>query len=521
MTPDAELSLELAKYYADPMGHVMFSYPWDSDPTIQVCKLKGKWAERFPNTTFGPDVWACEFLDDLGEEIKARGFDGTKSVMPIRFATVSGHGIGKSTLTAWLIKFIMDTRVNCRGTVTAMTGDQLKTKTWAELGKWHKRSLTSHWFEYSASRGNMALVNKRNPEEWFCTAQTCKEENSESFAGQHAVTATSFYIFDEASGIHPKIFEVRNGGLTDGEPMIFDFGNPTRNSGHFYEECVGELRHRFNVRMIDSRDVAITNKEYLQELIDDEGEDSDYVRVRVKGQFPRVSSAQFISGEDVEVAQKREVGNNNKLPLILGVDVARQGDDESVIYPRQGKDARSFEIVREQGLDGVQLADHVIRLFNKYSLLGYDVHIFVDAGGGYGGSPIDHLRYLGYSPLEVHPGRTANDKMNYRYISDEVWGKMKDAIHTGLCLPTGTMRSGAELRTQLTQREFGYFNGQRVHLEPKIRLKERTKAGSPDIADALAMSFAYDVAPSQDTYDGLAPAQRKAISDYDPFNQDW
>ena len=520
MGVDAELSLELAKYYQDPLGHVMFSYPWHDDSTIRVCKLKGKWAQRFPNCEYGPDEWACQFLDDLGEEIKARAFDGTKSVSPIRFATASGHGIGKSTLTAWLIKFIMDTRPKAVGTVTAVTGDQLKTKTWAELGKWHKRSLTKDWFEYSSSRGNMSLVRIGDEEEWKCHAQTCKEENSEAFAGQHAVTASSFYIFDEASGIPGKIFEVRNGGLTDGEPMIFDFGNPTRNSGFFYEECVGELRKRFNVRMIDSRDVSITNKDTFKEMEEDYGADSDIFRVRVKGQFPRQSSAQFISGEDVEVAQRREVSDNSRLPLILGVDVARQGDDESVIYPRQGKDARSFEIIRENGLDGIQLANHVVRQFNKYTNLGYDVHIFIDNGGGWGASAIDHLRLLGYSPLEVNPGRSAVDKMNYRYISDEVWGRMKDAIHSGLCLPTNTTRSGTELRTQLTQREFGYFNGQRIHLEPKAKLKLRVKNGSPDIADALAFTFAYDVAPTGG-YGGMKRRQTEALSDYDPLDTDW
>jgi hypothetical protein len=519
---DADISKQLAKYYADPLGHVMFSYPWDSDATIQVCKLKGKWAERFPNSTFGPDEWACEFMDDLAEEIKERGFDGTKSVMPIRFATASGHGIGKSTLTAWLIKFIMDTRPNCKGTVTAVTGDQLKAKTWAELGKWHKRSVTSHWFEYSASRGNMSLRRKGAEEEWFCEAQTCREENSEAFAGQHAVTATSFYIFDEASGIPPKIFEVRNGGLTDGEPMVFDFGNPTRNSGDFYEECVGELRKRFNVRMIDSRDVAITNKEYFKEMIEDYGEDSDIIRIRIKGQFPRASSAQFISGEDVRNCQQRELMNNDALPMILGVDVARQGDDDSVIYPRKGMDARSYPIIRENNLDGVQLANLVIQQFNKYTAEGHDVHIFVDAGGGYGGSPIDHLRFLGYSPMEVHPGRGPSDPENYRYTSDEIWGTMRDAIRGQLCLPTNTQKGGTELRTQLTQREFGYFNGQRIHLEPKIKLKERTGGGSPDIADALAMTFAYDVAPRESTYQGIVrQSTKQAEWDYDPLNPDW
>ncbi|KKM77052.1 hypothetical protein LCGC14_1373970 [marine sediment metagenome] len=328
LSADEQLAEDLAGFYADPLGYVMYCLPWDEERSIQVVVLQSPFKERFPGAlcktstcpfhekvgdhAHGPDVWACEFLDELGEEIRKRGFDGANAVSPIRFSTVSGHDIGKSALTAWLIKFILDTRPMSVGTVTAMTAEQLKNKTWAELGKWHKMSLTSHWFDYTSGRGAMALSSNRADkygnslrEQWKCTAQTCREENSEAFAGQHAVNSTSFYIFDEASGVPNKIFEVRDGGTTDGEPMVFDFGNPTRNSGRFFEQCQGRLRHRYIVRSIDSRDVAITNKALHQEWIDDYGIEDDYVKVRILGQFPSAGSVQFIPTSLVEEAMKR------------------------------------------------------------------------------------------------------------------------------------------------------------------------------------------------------------------------
>ena len=299
---DAQLAEDLTHFYADPLGYVMYCFPWDEEASIQLVKLSPEYHERFGDG-YGPDKWACEFLDRLGAEIKQRRFDGHTPVPPIRFCTVSGHGIGKSTLTAWLIKFILDTRPFAVGTVTAMTAEQLKVKTWAEVGKWHSLSLTNHWFDYTSGRGAMGLASNRTDKlgnslkgKWKCTAQTCREENSEAFAGQHAANSTSFYIFDEASGVPNKIFEVRDGGTVLGEPMTFDFGNGTRNSGRFFEQCEGRLRSRYIVTSIDSRDVEISSKhnEVHKEWIEDYGEDSDYVRVRIRGMFPTSGSLQFI-----------------------------------------------------------------------------------------------------------------------------------------------------------------------------------------------------------------------------------
>ena len=113
---------EIAKYYADPLGFVLFAYPWGEPGELKLFT--------------GPDDWQRELLESVGKQVKERGFDGSNPVKPLRFARSSGHGIGKSTIVAWLVNWIMSTRPNCQGTVTANTYLQLKTKTWGQIAKW-------------------------------------------------------------------------------------------------------------------------------------------------------------------------------------------------------------------------------------------------------------------------------------------------------------------------------------------------------------------------------------------------
>ncbi|MCI0527746.1 MAG: hypothetical protein L0Y56_09935, partial [Nitrospira sp.] len=155
-----QLAAMMGGFFSDPLGYVMAAFPWQTEPSIQVVKLPEEYKKRFPQCEFGPDRWACEFLDQLGAEIKKRGFNRTGAVDPIRFSTASGHGIGKSTLVSWLVKFILDTRPDSNGIITATTSEQLKTKTWAEVGKWNALSLTRNLWDYSASRGAMTLKRR-------------------------------------------------------------------------------------------------------------------------------------------------------------------------------------------------------------------------------------------------------------------------------------------------------------------------------------------------------------------------
>jgi hypothetical protein len=278
------------------------------------------------------------------------------------------------------VNWILSTRPYARGIVTANTQPQLETKTWAEIAKWTKRSITAHWFELSTGRGSMKMSHRQHPESWQCVAHTCREENAEAFAGLHAANSTPFYIFDEASAIPDAIAEVAEGGLTDGEPMFFKFGNPTRNSGNFHASFHG-MRHRWATRHIDSRAVSITNKSQIQQWMDDYGADSDFVKVRVRGMFPALSARQFISVTDADAAFGRHLNPSahDFAPVILSCDPAWSGDDELVIAKRQGL---SFTLLRAipKNDNDIEVANILARLEDEHQADA----VFVDAGYGTG-----------------------------------------------------------------------------------------------------------------------------------------
>jgi len=469
---DLEIVELVRACHDDPLRFVVKAYPWGEPGQLE--------------RDSGPDRWQAEFLTWLGEQTKARRFDGFTAVQPIRRAVSSGHGIGKSVLVAWIVDWIMSTRPHCQGTVTANTITQLQTKTWAALTRWTKLCLTGHWFTINTDR----MYYTAYKESWFCAPQSSKEENSEAFAGQHAKDSTSFYIFDEASAIPDKIYEVAGGGLTDGEPMMFIFGNPTRNTGEFHRDCFGSNRALWSPLTIDSRETKFANKDYIEELVGLNGEDSDVVRVRVRGLPPSASDAQFIDLARVSAAQTRPmVKPFEDEPIVCGLDVARGGGDRAVFRFRRGPDGRTLppiSVPGEQTRDSMRLvtlaADVLGRTFDGRSI----AMLFVD-GTGIGGPIVDRLRQLGHKNVtEVQFGAESPDP-KYANMRAFMWGQMRDWLSRG-CIP-----ADARLETDLTGPGYQHDKRDRLVLEAKEHMKARG-LDSPDDGDALGLTFAAKVA---------------------------
>jgi hypothetical protein len=484
---NASLADQVAEFYADPLGFVLFAYPWGEVGTA---------LEHFD----GPDQWQRELLEEIGRDVLARQFDGVNSVEAIREAIASGHGIGKSVLVAWLVNWIMSTRPGAQGTVTANTVTQLETKTWAAIDKWTSLCITRHWFKVStgAIRIVEGLFEGYGPRNWFCVAQTCREENSEAFAGQHAATSTSFYIFDEASAVPDKIFEVAEGGLTDGEPHIYAFGNPTRNSGKFYRVCFGAEQERWKHRSIDSRLARMTNKATIAEWLQDYGEDSDFFRVRVRGLPPGASELQFIDRNRVLEAQARNVETLADEPLVCGMDVSGGGSAWNVIRFRRGLDARSIPAKRingEQGRDRNVLVGIAAEIMRDRTPGRQVAALFIDSAFG---SPIfERLRSLGFNNVfEVSFGAKSGDphQANMRAF---MWFRLKDWLLRG-AIPKdeaiGEPDRSHTISGQLCGPGYHINRQNKLVLESKSDMQKRGEA-SPDDADALALTFAAAVAP--------------------------
>lgn len=508
LTESQQLLRDIGSFYADPLGYVMYAWPWGETPAFRVVELPQPWADRY-DSEFGPDGWACEYLERLGEEIRSRGFDPDtpKTVLPVQMAVRSGHGIGKSALVGMVASFILDTRPGARGMVTANTGPQLHTKTWPQIQKWKSSACTARFWRILEARIEHVLGEQLGR----LDAVTWKKENSEAFAGQHAVDASSFYIFDEASAVHDVIWQVARGGLTDGEPFFFAFGNPTRNIGQFHT-CFGRERSRWWTKEVDSRSVQITNKELLQQWIDDYGTHSDFVRVRVLGKEPKAGDQQLIPTHLVHRARLREMpAVASDEPIVMGVDIGRSPvGDESVIFVRRGRDARTFGMRTFRGRDTHQVASLTAEWFDDLKRIGHPPSaIFVD-GGGLGAGTLDRLQHLGYPAQEVLFGGEADNPTRFKDKAAEMWTRSKAWLESGGALP-----DDSQLEEQLTTRPHDHTDDNRLYLWSKKDCKDKLALESPDRADAFALTFAFPVAPR--SVIGMDTEPGRCITEADDF----
>ena len=456
------------------------------DPAVHAA-LMYSWGEGVLRGVPGPRAWQADVMAVIASHLA----DPATRFTPCRIARASGHGIGKSALIAMLIKWGLDTGVDTRVVATANTEGQLLTKTGPEIVKWHNLSHTRDWFRATAT----ALVSNTpgRDRSWRSDLVTWSVTNTEAFAGLHNQGKRIILVFDEASGIPSKVWEVALGALTDEETEIIflAFGNPTSNTGPF-RECFGRFRKLWNAKQIDSRDVEGTNKAYLDELVETYGEDSDIVRVRVRGQFPSSSSMQFIGTALVDAARVRTPYPLVSDPIIFGLDCARFGDDHSTLAIRHGRDARTRPWKRWHKQDAMTLAGDVA----LQAQLHRPDAIFVDAGN-IGAAVIDRLRQLGVENVhEVWFGAKGRDaiwsgEMRVKTANkrSEMWTNMRG------WLSGGAIPDDETLATDLTSVEYGYAADQvSIQLEKKEHMKARGLA-SPDDADALALTFAEPVMP--------------------------
>lgn len=499
-----KIMLEIAKYRNDPLGFVQFAFPWGA---------KGTPLERWP----GPQMWQ---IQHLFMPIARAMQNPDRNLRKIRLAVASGKGIGKSAGLAMLFWWAMSTAPYTRARVTAGTFDQLTATTWPEIMKWHSMLICKHWFHVTAT---MAVArNEADSMNWRGEAMAWNAQRPEAFAGLHNLGRRILFIMDEASQIEAPIWDTTDGIFTDRdtEVILVAPGNPTRGVGRFFEifQPDNPESSRWTTKNIDSRDVAITDKNELNALVEQYGEDHDYVRAFVRGVFPRLSDMQFISGETVLAALRRDVSVSLADPLVMGVDVARStAGDETVIAFRKGADARLVPWVRMRTDDTMEIAAKVADLHQRYRADA----LFVDSGG-VGGGVYDRLLQLGVPAVAVDAGKpddragAGTDPSRYANKRAAMWGAMKH------WLPSGALPDERELVQQISGPMYGHSARKGVDgivLEAKKDMKKRGLS-SPDLADALALTFAYRVGTPLAGGGPHVSASRRvgmAETEYDPL----
>lgn len=473
----------------DPLRFVLEGFPWGEPGPLEHEE--------------GPDDNQREFLTALGAEIRDRGFDGHAPVMPILMNETSGHGTGKSALGGWLAAFILSTRPDSIGTVTAGTATQLEERTWAAIQYWMNLCLTASWFDIQAS--GIFHKDPKHANIWKLVHQTCKAENAQSFAGQHAKGSTSWYLLDEASEVPDAIWTTLYGGLTSGEDMVFAWGQPVRNTGEFYRVCFGDKAPRWNGRRVDSRTSRFTNKALIEQWIADYGIDSDFVKVRILGLPPSASELQYIDKARVDLARQRVQVAMPDEPIIAGFDVSGGGKAWNVIRFRQGLNGDIKPPIRLPGESDPDRSQRVgicaelltdLRPGHKLAAL------FIDAA--FGAAIAVRLKAMGFTNVhEVNFGAPSPDPLclNMRAYMHK---KAKDWLLLG-ALPKGDDR----LADQLCLAGYHISTAGKLVIESKADIQKRGEA-SPDDSDAFNLTFAQPIAMSLGKVPKQAPVPRSA-----------
>ncbi len=467
-------------------------------PTVP--ELLRRWRENpraFVREAFGvvPDPWQ----DDVLEAFWHRP----------RLAMKACKGPGKTAVMAWLAWNFLLTREHPKIAATSITSDNLADNLWAEMAKWQQRSpLLTASFEWTKTR----IFSREFPETWWMSARSWtktadSQQQGNTLAGLHADFV--LFLLDEAGGIPDAVMASAEAALSSCiEGHIVQAGNPTHLEGPLYRACTTE-RRLWHVTEItaDPDDPARATRvkaEWAREQIEKYGRDNPWVLVNVFGKFPPGSLNTLIGPDECREATRRfyRPPDYAEAARVLGVDVARFGDDASVIFPRQGLVA--FPPQKYRNLDGTQGAGAVAR---KWADWQADA-VFIDDTGGWGASWIDNLQRLGLTPIGVGFASRPNDP-RYENKRTEMYFEAVQWIRGGGALPPDC----PELIAALSQTTYS-FRGDRLLLEPKEQVKSRL-GYSPDDADAFVLTFAQP-ATRGGGY-GRRGTPGRVLVDYDPF----
>jgi phage terminase large subunit len=403
-----------------------------------------------------------------------------------RLAFKASKGPGKTALLAWLGWNFMLTRPYVNGAAVSISADNLRDNLWKELAVWRQRApILQHTFEWQKER----IFARDHTETWFLSARSWPKAADATQLGNTLAGLHGEYVIvlaDETGGMPREILESAEGIFSGTkEAHIIQAGNTNTLDGALYNACVRN-RHMWKVVVI-SGDPDDPNRsprvpvEWARDLIRTYGRDNPFVKVSVLGEWPTASVNALLGPDEVEAAMKRQyqTWDIENAPRVLGVDVAREGNDASVIFPRQGLVAFKPHIMRN--VTSTQGAGQVARVWTDWNVDA----VFIDNTGGFGAGWIDQLRLLNRQAIGI--GFAERRDKRYYNMRAEMYFKMAEWVKAGGALP-----DVPDLIPQLTQTLYS-FKGDALIIEPKEEIK--VKLGkSPDEADSLALTFAEPVA---------------------------
>ena len=451
---------------------------------------------------FQPDEWQADALRRASAEGR------------VRLAMKACAGPGKTSVLAVLgwhrLSCFAGRGEHPKGAALSITKDNLDAGLWPELAKWQARSpFLTEAFAWTKTR----IFAKDHPETWFLDARSYAKAADPETIGRTLSGLHSDYPFaliDESGDMPPQIAKSAEQALSNCKAgLIATAGNTTSHNGLLYFVC-SQGRGGWEVITItgdpDRADRSPrVDLAWATEQIATHGRDNPWVQAYILGEFPAGSINALLTVDEVE----RVLGKHIKADAYqwgqkrLGIDVARFGDDRTVIFPRQGLASFAPAVMRIQDTCQIAARAQVMKLE-----FGSEME-FVDDTGHWGHGVIDNLKTAGYSPQGVQFHGPAIDP-RYRNRRAEMWMQMADWIKRGGCLP-----NLPELVRELTAPTYTFANG-KFQLEDKDMIKKRLGT-SPDLGDALALTFAIPDRPAGIWNPWAASGKVRDSGDYDPY----
>lgn len=461
----------------------------------------------YDNFNVDPDAWQIEALQSLSDPTCKR------------ISLQACAGPGKSAVLAWAGLWFLacwgDKYEHPKGAAMSVTRENLRDNLWAEFSKWQSRSdYLKGAFKWTGER----LSSVEHPETWFLSARSFpktanSEEQGRTLSGLHSKYI--MYLIDESGDINPSVLRSAEQGIGGHDQQfakIVQAGNPTSETGMLHAAAT-TLAHLWKIIRItgdpdDPRRSPRIDIENARTQIETYGRDNPWVMAYILGQFPPGGINTLLAVNEVDEAMGRRVKHDDYAysQKRLGIDVARFGDDRTTIFPRQG--LVSFRPAIMRNANTSDISARVAAAKRKWNS---ELEL-VDGTGGYGAGVIDQLRIGGHSPLEIHFSGKAIDA---RYLNKraEMWFEMADWIKRG-----GSLPKDGDLKRELTAPTYT-FNKGKFQLEDKDQIKKRL-GFSPDLADALALTFALPEAEGIHNVEGAPIARRATMKhEYDPLDE--
>lgn len=399
-----------------------------------------------------------------------------------RISIRSAHGVGKSTFASWASIWWATTRYTVKVVITAPTSSQLYDALFAELKAQMRKMPEGLLGLFEIKQDRIEL--KSAPTEVFISARTSRAEQPEAMQGVHAEFV--LLIADEASGVPEAVFEAAVGSMSGHNAVTLLLGNPTQSSGLFYDTH-NRLKDEWWTKRVSAFDVPNrVSADFIKEVAQTYGENSNAYRIRVLGEFPLADDDSIMPMALLEAAKVRDISVNPSALVVWGLDVARFGSDRTVLSKRRATRLLEAQKIK-RNLDTMQVVGFVVNEWNETLAQHRPVEIMVDSIG-LGAGVADRLRELGLPAKDVNVSEAPAFGEKYINLRAELWFRGKEWLEKRNC---SLMEADSRLIDELATVKYNFTSNGKIKVESKDDLKKRTRdKSSPDLADSFLLTFA-------------------------------